>query len=80
MVNHKPIFRLYQKEGLSIHRRRGPRRHRSAQTRERCPAACECNENWSIDFMPDQLFSGCRVRVLTLVDNFSRESLAIEAC
>ena len=32
-VNHKLIFRLYQEEGLSIPRRRGPRRHHSAQTR-----------------------------------------------
>jgi len=77
-VNHKLIFRLYQEEGMSIRRRRGPRRHRSAQTRERCPAACECNENCSMDFMLDQLFSGHRFRLLTLVDNFSLESLAIE--
>jgi putative transposase len=35
-------------------------------------------ESWSIDFMSNQLFNGERFRLLTLVDNFSRESLAVE--
>jgi putative transposase len=35
------------------------------------------NETWSMDFMADQLFRGQRFRILTLVDNFTRESLAI---
>jgi putative transposase len=42
------------------------------------PAATEVNESWSMDFMTDELFNGRRIRLLTLVDNFSRESLAIE--
>ncbi len=37
------------------------------------------NESWSMDFMADQLFDGRRFRLLTIVDNFSRESLAIRA-
>jgi len=77
-VNHKLVYRLYTEEFLGI-RRRGPRRHRSRRTREKRPAASSLNENWSMDFMADQLFSGRRFRLLTLVDNFSRESLAIEA-
>ena len=77
-MNHKLIFRLYQKEGLSIHRRWGPRRHRSTQTRERCPVVCECHKDGSMDFMSGQLFSGHRFRLSTLVDNFSLESLAVE--
>jgi putative transposase len=36
------------------------------------------NEGWSMDFMSDELCSGQRIRLLTLVDNFTRESLAIE--
>ena len=36
------------------------------------------NEGWSMDFMSDELFNGQRIRLLTLVDNFTRESLAIE--
>jgi putative transposase len=42
------------------------------------PEAVEPNEGWSMDFMSDQLFDGRRMRLLTLVDNFTRESLAIE--
>jgi len=36
------------------------------------------NESWSMDFMSDELYNGQRIRLLTLVDNFTRESLAIE--
>lgn len=77
-VNHKLVYQIYTEEDLGI-RRRGPRRHRSCQTREKRPAASNSNECWSMDFMADQLYSGQRFRLLTLVDNFTRESLAIEA-
>ena len=36
------------------------------------------NDGWSMDFMSDELYNGRRIRLLTLVDNFTRESLAIE--
>jgi putative transposase len=45
--------------------------------REQWPAATEKNQCWSMDFMSDELFDGRRIRVLTLVDNYTRESLAI---
>ena len=35
------------------------------------------DESWSMDFMSDDLFDGRRIRLLTIVDNFCRESLAI---
>jgi putative transposase len=40
--------------------------------------ATQPNECWSMDFMSDELYNGQRIRLLTLVDNFTRESLAIE--
>jgi len=40
--------------------------------------AGSANEGWSMDFMSDELYDGRRIRLLTLVDNFTRESLAIE--
>lgn len=55
-----------------------PRRHVTACRRMERPAAMEVNESWSMDFMSDQLYDGRRIRLLTLVDNFNRESLAIE--
>jgi putative transposase len=78
MVNHKLVYRLYVEEGLIL-RRRGPRRRKSCAVRMERPAARGTNDSWSMDFMSDQLLEGRRFRVLTLVDNFSRESLALRA-
>jgi putative transposase len=75
-VNHKRVYRLYCQEGLGL-RKRVPRRRRACLKRELRPQAAEKNECWSMDFMSDQLFDGRRIRVLTLVDNHTRESLAI---
>lgn len=75
-VGHTLVYRIYKEEGLSIRRRR-PRRNRSCQFREDRQSATCMNQCWSMDFMADQLFNGRRFRLLTLVDNFSRESLAI---
>jgi len=60
-------------------RTRSPRRRVSCKHRLNRSETCEANESWSMDFMSDQLFDGRRLRVLTIVDNFTRESLAIEA-
>jgi putative transposase len=76
-VNVKLVYRLYCEEGLGIRSKR-PRRRKSCQVREARPAVQRSNESWSMDFMADQLFHGQRFRLLTLVDNFSRESLAIQ--
>lgn len=58
-------------------RRRRSRRHRSSRVRDTREAATRANESWSMDFMSDQLVSGHRFRLFTLVDNFSWESPAI---
>ena len=55
-----------------------PRRHVMAAHRVARPAAGAINENWSMDFVSDALFDGRRIRALTVVDDYSRESLAIE--
>ncbi len=75
-VGHKLVYRIYKEEKLGIGRRK-PRRNRSSLVRTARPKVCRCNETWSMDFMSDQLFNGKRFRLLTIVDNFSRESLAI---
>ena len=77
-VNHKRVYRLYVEEGLSIRTKR-PRRHKSSKPRVGRAEVQGINESWSMDFMSDQLFDGRRIRLLTIVDCHSRESLAIEA-
>jgi len=76
-INHKRVYRLYRAEGLSMRHKR-PRRHVMAAHRAARPAAGAINENWSMDFVSDALFDGHRMRALTVVDDYSRESLAIE--
>jgi len=76
LVNKKLVYRLYCEEGLGI-RRKKPRRRKSVQVREARSMAQHANDSWSMDFVSDQLVGGQRFRLLTLVDNHSRESLAI---
>lgn len=77
-VNHKLVYRLYCEEGLAM-RKKPPRRRRSVERRTKKVSATHRNECWSMDFISDQLYSGQRFRILTLVDNFTRESLATHA-
>lgn len=75
-VNHKLVYRLYLEEGLQM-RTKTPRRNKSCRARVERSKATHINESWSMDFMSEQLFDGRRFCLLTLVDNFTRESLAI---
>ena len=76
-VNHKRVYRLYRNDGLSL-RLKKPRRNVSAANRVRQPAALAANEMLSMDFVSDALFDGRRLRALTVVDAFTRETLAID--
>jgi len=78
-VNHKRVYRLYSEEGLTLRAKR-PRRHVSAAHRQPprvLPRAA--GHTLSMDFVADQLEDGRRFRMLTVVDVFTRECLAIEA-
>ena len=77
-MNKKLVYQLSREEGLGILHRKPPRR-KSVPVREARPPTGQTNESWSMDFMADQLVGGQRFRLFTLVDNHSRESLAIEA-
>ncbi len=74
-VNRKRVQRLYREEGLAV-RRRGKRRRSQIARPIREPLGGP-NERWSMDFMSDTLSSGRTFRCLTIVDEFSRECLAI---
>jgi putative transposase len=75
-VNHKRIYRLYREEGLTV-RRRG-RKRVTREARLPLPAPAGPNELWSLDFVSDALAGGRRIRLLCIIDAFTRESLAIE--
>lgn len=76
-VNHKRVYRLYREEGLSLRHKR-PKRHKTAAHRQQLPPPVAPNERWCMDFVSDALFNGKRFRSLTVLDTFTRESLAIE--
>lgn len=74
-VNRKRVQRLYREEGLAV-RRKGRKRRSQGPRLVRAPLG-QANERWSMDFVSDTLSSGRRFRCLTIVDEFSRECLAI---
>jgi len=73
-VNLKKVYRLYREEGLAVRRRRGRRRATGLRAPLVVPQGP--NQRWSLDFVADQLATGRRFRVLTVVDDFTKESLA----
>lgn len=75
-VNHKRIYRLYTQEGLSLRIKRKKKCVSAARTEVAQPTAP--NEVWSMDFVADSLSNGQAIRALTIVDNYSRVSPAIE--
>jgi putative transposase len=74
-VNRKRVQRVYQAEGLQVRRRR--RKRRVSVPRRPLPMPTLLNERWSMDFVRDTLGDGRVFRALTIVDDCSRESLAI---
>lgn len=74
--NHKRIERIYRAEKLQVQRRK---RKRTAKGRGQPLAVpCAANERWSLDFMQDCLADGRRIRLLNIVDDYTRECLKIE--
>ena len=77
-VNAKRIYRLYREEGLIVRtkqRRKMARRQRST----RPPVAGRPDQCWSMDFLSDKLADGRSIRILTAVDQFTRECVGLEA-
>lgn len=70
-VNHKKIYRLYREEGLKIQRRR--KKKMAAFLRVASPIPNQPNARWSIDFVSDQFINGSRIKILTVVDDFTKE-------
>ena len=76
-VNHKKLRRLYREERLQVRRRGG--RKRALGTRAPLALPQGPNQRWSLDFLSDQLADSRRFRILAVVDDFTRECLALVA-
>jgi putative transposase len=74
--NHKRVYWLYREQGLSLRHQR-PKRYKTARLRQPKRLASAINEIWSMDFVADALFDGCRLRTLPVLDNFTNKCLAI---
>ena len=74
----KRVYRLYVEESLQIRNKR-PKRKVAAKLREDRRPPCAPNDLWAMDFLSDQLFDGRKIRVLAIVDAYSKVSPAIDA-
>ena len=76
MMSHDRVYRLWTITGLQVPRKR-PRR-RVAGSRPRLLAAGRANEIWAYDFVFDACANGQQLKCLTIIDEYTRESLAID--
>lgn len=76
-INQKKTRRVYRELGLQL-RNKTPKRRVKAKLRDDRRDATQPNETWAMDFVHDQLATGTKIRVLTVVDIFSRYSPIID--
>lgn len=74
-INHKKVFRIYKQLGLKVLKRGG--RKRALGQRIVPMTLVKMNQEWSLDFVHDGLADGRKIRMLTVVDDFTRESIKI---
>ena len=74
--NHKKLYRVYTMLKLNIRRR--PKRRIPQRIKEPLVIPQGINKTWSMDFMTDSLVDGRRFRLLNVIDDYNRESLAVE--
>jgi transposase InsO family protein len=76
-INHKRVYRLWKKAGLTVPARKTRKRIRGTAA-PRPVTATRPNSVWCIDFLEIKTLSGGKIRVFCVGDEFTRESLAIE--
>jgi transposase InsO family protein len=75
-VNHKRVHRIWQAEGLQLPRRR-PRKRRYGPKGEVIQKATHPNHVWSYDFVEDRTEKGGKLRILSILDEYTRECLSL---
>jgi putative transposase len=75
-VNHKRTYRLYREQGLMVRKRK--RKRIGIAERLALPTPNGPNQSWSMDYVADGLIDGRKLRVLAIVDDYSRECLVLE--
>ena len=75
-MNIKRVLRVYREANLQVRKR--VKRRVALGRGDPAPIVSQMNQRWSLDFMHDTLESGRRIRTLNIVDDFTRECLAIE--
>jgi putative transposase len=75
-VNRKLVYRLYREAGLAVRRRK--RKRIGAVERNPLPKPTKANQSWSMDFVSDGLVGSRRLLCLNIVDDCTRECVAIE--
>lgn len=73
----KRVYRLYKEMGLQL-RNKVPKRRVKVKLRDDRKDAVQINETWAMGFVHDQLATGTKIRMLTLVDTFSRFSPVVD--
>lgn len=76
IINHKRTERIYKEEGLSLRRKR--RKKMASTLRVEVPRPEHPNHIWSMDFMKDALSSGRKLKVLPIIDEYTKKSFRIE--
>lgn len=74
--NHKRIYRVYKAMGLNFKRR--TKKRIPVRVKQPLQELFEPNDQWSMDFMSDSLWSGRRYRILNIMDEFNRELIEFE--
>lgn len=74
-INHKRVYRLYKAQGLEVRRRK--KRRKALGSRVASKVLTSANQRWSIDFVMDAIADGRKIRLMTIVDDYTRESLKI---
>ena len=74
-VNHKRVYRVYRQAGLMVRRKARKRLARAGAPR---PVLRAANQEWALDFVHDAVEAGRSIRVLSVLDPYTRESLALE--